>query len=49
MQRIHYSTLLNLNLMQVKLIEYNKTGLTIVVPHIEGDFLNTNYDTYKSI
>jgi hypothetical protein len=27
-----------------ELIEFNRRGLTIVVPHKEGDFLNTNYN-----
>ena len=45
MQRIHYSTFTEPEYDASKMIEYNKTGLTIVVPHIEGDFLNTNYDT----
>ena len=26
------------------MIEYNKTGLTIIVNHVEGDFFNDNYD-----
>ena len=25
-------------------IEFNQKGLTIIVPHEEGDFLNTNYN-----
>ena len=45
MQRIHYSTFTEPGYDASNMIEYNKTGLTIVVPHIEGDFLNTNYDT----
>jgi len=31
-----------------KLKEYNKTGLTIVVPHTEGDFFNNNFDSIKA-
>ena len=45
LQRIHYSTLMVPGFDSNKLIEFNKKGLTIVVPHLEGDFLNTNYDT----
>jgi hypothetical protein len=44
-QRIHYSELTTPTFDAKKMIEYNKKGLTIVVPHMEGDFLNTNYDT----
>jgi hypothetical protein len=45
LQRIHYSTLIAPDFDGNKLIKFNKKGLTIVVPHLEGDFLNTNYDT----
>jgi hypothetical protein len=31
-----------------ELIEFNKKGLTIVVPHEQGDFWNGNYDTNKA-
>ena len=44
-QRIHYSALTDPKFDAKKMIEYNKKGLTIVVPHIEGDVLNTNYNT----
>jgi len=44
-QRIHHSALTAPGFDANKMINYNKTGLTIVVPHKEGDFLNTNYDT----
>ena len=44
-QRIHYSALTEPKFDANKMIKYNKKGLTIVVPHKEGDFLNTNYDT----
>ena len=27
-----------------ELIEFNQKGLTIIVPHEEGDFFNTNYN-----
>ena len=45
MQRIHYSALTAKSFDPIQMIEYNKTGLTIIVPHNEGDILNTNYDT----
>jgi hypothetical protein len=48
MQRIHYSTLIEPGFNELQLIEYNKTGLTIVVPHMEGDFYNTNYEPTKA-
>ena len=48
MQRIHYSTLDAPEFNETQLKNYNKTGLTIVVPHMEGDFLNTNYDPSKA-
>jgi hypothetical protein len=31
-----------------QLIDYNRTGLTIIVPHQEGDFYNTNFDPTKA-
>jgi len=47
-QRIHYSKLLEPEFNEKKLIEFNKKGLTIVVPHQEGDFFNTNYKPIKA-
>jgi hypothetical protein len=44
MQRLHYSTIIDPNYDPQQLIDYNRTGLTIIVPHEEGDFLNNNYD-----
>jgi hypothetical protein len=44
-RRIHHSELRDPNFDATQMIAYNKKGLTIVVPHKEGDFLNTNYDT----
>ena len=34
--------------MSNKLRKFNQKGLTIVVPHLEGDFFNENYDTTKA-
>lgn len=44
MQRILCSSLTVPNFNMNKLIEYNKTGITIVIPHQEGDILTSNYD-----
>ena len=44
-RRIHHSVFKEPNYDANQMIAYNKKGLTIVVPHIEGDFLNTNYNT----
>jgi hypothetical protein len=48
LQRIHYSKLKEPGFNEKKLIDFNKKGLTIVVPHIEGDFFNTNYNPIKA-
>jgi len=48
LQRLHYKTLLEPGFDEIGLKNYNKTGLTIIVPHVEGDFYNTNYDTIKA-
>jgi hypothetical protein len=43
-RRVHYSVFNDNNLDTNNWIEYNKRGLTIVVPHTEGDFWTQNYD-----
>jgi len=48
MQRLHYSTIMDSGFDSNKLIEYNRTGLTIIVPHQEGDFNNGNFDSQKA-
>jgi hypothetical protein len=48
LQRIHYSKLKEPGFNEQTLIDFNKKGLTIVVPHIEGDFFNTNYNPNKA-
>ena len=48
LQRIHYSKLKEPGFNEQKLIDFNKKGLTIVVPHVEGDFFNTNYNPIKA-
>ena len=44
LQRLHYSKLNEPGFNKNDLIEFNRTGFTIISPHIEGDFLNTNYN-----
>ena len=48
LQRIHYSKLKEPGFIEKKLIDFNKKGLTIVVPHVEGVFFNTNYNPIKA-
>jgi hypothetical protein len=44
MRRYLYSDLTAPGFNTQELIDFNRTGLTIVVPHKEGDFWNTNYN-----
>ena len=44
MQRLHYSELMQPGFNRDKLINFNKKGITIIVPHLEGDFYTENYD-----
>ena len=44
LQRLHYSTIMDPSYNAQSLIDYNKTGMTIIVPHQEDDFLNNNYN-----
>ena len=44
MQRLHYSTIIDPNYNTQTLIDYNRTGLTIIVPNQEGDFSSSNYN-----
>ena len=44
MQRLHYSTIMDSKFNTQQLIDYNRTGFTIISPHQEGDFLNNNFD-----
>ena len=48
MQRLLYSTIIDPTFNAQQLIDYNRTGFTIIVPHEEGDFFNTNYNTTKA-
>ena len=48
MQRLHYSTIIDPTFNSQTLLDYNRTGFTIVVPHQEGDFFNTNYNITKA-
>jgi len=44
MQRLLYNDIIEHGFNKHSLIDFNKTGLTIIVNHVEGDFLNNNYD-----
>jgi hypothetical protein len=44
MRRLLYSDLTAPGFNSQELIDFNRTGLTIIVPHTEGDFWNTNYN-----
>lgn len=44
LKRLHYSELAKPGFDKNELIEFNKKGFTIIVPHVEGDFWNTNYN-----
>lgn len=46
MQRLYYGDIEQPNFNKTSLIEYNKTKLTIVVPHKEGDIRTTNFDPF---
>jgi len=49
LQRINNSQIIEPSFNSKGLIEFNKTGMTIVVNHSEGDFLNNNYDPTKAL
>ena len=44
LQRLHYSNITVSGFDKQKLIDFNRRGFTIIVPHNEGDFFNTNYN-----
>lgn len=44
MRRYLYSDLTKTGFNKQELIDFNRTGLSIIVPHQEGDFWNTNYN-----
>jgi hypothetical protein len=44
LQRLHYSELTKPGFDKNALIDFNRKGFTIIVPHKEGDFWNTNYN-----
>ena len=48
MKRLYYADIMAETFDSNKLMNFNKTGLTIVVPHQEGNFFNGNYDTTKA-
>jgi hypothetical protein len=43
LQRLYYKDVIDGNVSFDELMEFNKYGLTIIVPHIEGDFFTSNY------
>jgi hypothetical protein len=45
MQRLYYKDITAVNYNTLGLINFNRTGITIIVPHKEGDILNGNYDS----
>jgi hypothetical protein len=45
MRRYLYSDLTKPGFNRQELIDFNRKGLSIVVPHQEGDFWNTNYNS----
>ena len=48
MQRLYYADIMSDTFDAIKLRKFNQTGLTIIVPHQEGDFFNGNFDTNKA-
>jgi hypothetical protein len=44
LQRLYYKDITKVGFDKRGLIEFNRKGLTIIVPHVEGDFFNTNYN-----
>jgi hypothetical protein len=44
LRRLHYTDITAPGFNKQDLINFNKTGFTIIIPHKEGDFLNTNYN-----
>ena len=44
MQRLLYTDIIDPSYNSNALIDFNKSGLTIIVNHSEGDFFNNNYD-----
>jgi len=47
LKRIHYSDFDSYEFSSRDLIEFNKTGLTIVVPNKEGDYVSSNINPIK--
>ena len=48
MRRIYYKDIMADTYDSNELLTFNKKGLTIIVPHQEGDFFNNNFDTTKA-
>ena len=49
MQRIHYSELEDENFNYKQLVQFNKKGITIIIPHKEGDFYTKNFNPMKAL
>ena len=48
MQRLLFTEIIEPSYNSNALIEFNKSGITIIVNHTEGDFFNNNYDPTKA-
>jgi hypothetical protein len=44
LKRLHYSNITVFGFNKQELIDFNRKGFTIIVPHKEGEFFNTNYN-----
>jgi Phosphatidylinositol-specific phospholipase C, X domain/Phosphatidylinositol-specific phospholipase C, Y domain len=49
MQRLHYTDIITPGFDRNGLIDFNRKGLTIIVPHKEGDFFNANFNPIIAI
>jgi hypothetical protein len=48
LQRLLFTEIIDPSYNSNALIEFNKSGMTIIVNHVEGDFFNNNYDPTKA-
>ena len=48
LQRLYYEDIIHPTFNTNQLIEYNRTGMTIIVPNKEGDFISDNFNTEKA-
>jgi hypothetical protein len=49
MQRLYYKDIITPGYDTTKLIDFNRNGLTIIVPNKEGDFYSDNYDSTRAV